>query len=109
MLYATVPALLVLAMMGVLSALTSVSAPTYIPLSDSTLWTVPFFTPGAVLGLIALQDYRDGLSHNPAVYLAALTLGPYLVFQTAVYVTAVTQGYLFRKQSVYMSWQQSPI
>lgn len=108
MLYAIVPALLVLAMpMGVLSALTSVSAPTYIPLSDSTLWTVPFFAPGAVFGLIALQDYRDGLSHNPAEYLAALTLGPYLILQTAVYVTAFIQEYLFRKQSVYVTTSRS--
>ena len=108
MLYAIVPALLVLAMpMGVLSALTSVSASTYIPLSDSTLWTVPFFAPGAVFGLIALQDYRDGLSHNPAEYLAALTLGPYLILQTAVYVTAFIQEYLFRKQSVYVTTSRS--
>ncbi len=108
LLYAVVPALLVLAFpMGILSAVTSISAPTYIPLSDSTLWTLPFFAPGAVFGLIALQDYRDGLSHNPAEYLAALTLGPYLIFQTAVYVTAFIQEYLLRKSAVYVTTSRS--
>ena len=108
MMYAVVPALLVLAMpMGILSALTEVSAPTYVPLSDSTLWTLPFFAPGAVFAFIAIQDYRDGLSHNPAEFLAALTLGPYLIFQTAVYVTAFIQEYLLRKPSVYVTTSRS--
>ena len=108
LMYAVVPAMLVLAFpMGLLSVLTEVNAPTYIPLSDSTLWTLPFFAPGAVFALIALQDYRDGLSHNPAEYLAALTLGPYLIFQTAVYVTAFIQEYLLRKPSVYVTTSRS--
>jgi len=108
LMYAVVPALLVLAFpMGVLSALTDISAPTYVPLSDSTLWTLPLLAPGLVFGLIALQDYRDGLPHNPAEYLAALTLGPYLIFQTAVYVTAFIQEYLLHKPSVYVTTSRS--
>jgi cellulose synthase/poly-beta-1,6-N-acetylglucosamine synthase-like glycosyltransferase len=106
--YAVVPALLVFAFpTGLVGALTDINMQTYIPLSDSALWTVPMFTPFVVFLMIAVQDWRDGLTHNPAEFLAALTLGPYLIFQTFVFVTAFIQEYLLRKPSVYVTTSRS--
>jgi APA family basic amino acid/polyamine antiporter len=50
---------------------------------------------------------RDGLTHHPAEFAAAFTLGPYLIFQTAVFVTAFLEEYLIRKPSVYVTTSRS--
>lgn len=102
--YAIVPALLVVAFpMGYLSEMTSVTVATFVPLPDGLLWTLPLVAPAVVAVLIFLQDRRDGLHHHSAEYVAAVTLGPYLIFQTAVFVTAFIEEYLLRKPSIYVT------
>lgn len=106
--YAVVPALLVVAFpMGYLSEMTSATMTSYIPLPDTLLWTFPFLVPAIVAYMIFLQDWRDGYRHHPAEFLAAFTLGPYLIFQTAVFVTAFLEEYLLRKPSVYVTTSRS--
>ncbi|MFB6092684.1 MAG: glycosyltransferase family 2 protein [Haloquadratum sp.] len=106
--YAIVPALLVIALpMGYLGGMTSVTVATYIPLPDSLLWTFPFVAPAIVAYLIFLQDWRDGFRHHPLEYVAAWTLGPYLIFQTAVFVTAFIEEYILRRPSIYVTTSRS--
>lgn len=106
--YAIVPALLVIVFpMGYISGMTSVTVTTYIPLPDSLLWTFPFMAPAIVAYLIFLQDWRDGFKHHPFEYIAAWTLGPYLIFQTAVFVTAFIEEYILGKPSIYVTTSRS--
>lgn len=106
--YAIVPAVLVIALpMGYLSGMTSMTVTSYFPISDSLLWTFPFVAPAIVTYLIVLQDWRDGYRHHPLEYVAAITLGPYLVFQTAVFVTAFIEEYLLEKPSIYVTTSRS--
>jgi len=106
--YGVVPALLVFAFpMGPLRELTGVSVETYLPVSDAVLWSLPMVVPAVVFAMIAVQDWRDGLSHHPAEFLGAATLGPYLIFQTLVFVVAFIQEYLLGKPSVYVTTSRS--
>jgi cellulose synthase/poly-beta-1,6-N-acetylglucosamine synthase-like glycosyltransferase len=106
--YAIVPALLVAAFpMAYLSQMTSMTVATYIPLPDGLLWTFPFVAPAIVAYMIFLQDWRDGHEHHPLEYVAAFTLGPYLIFQTAVFVTAFIEEYILRKPSIYVTTSRS--
>jgi cellulose synthase/poly-beta-1,6-N-acetylglucosamine synthase-like glycosyltransferase len=106
--YAIVPALLVIALpMGYISQMTSMTVATYIPVPDILLWTFPFVAPALVSYVVFLQDWRDGLSHHPYEYVAAFTLGPYLIFQTAVFVSAFIEEYLLRKPSIYVTTSRS--
>lgn len=102
--YAIVPALLVVAFpMGYLGRMTSMTVATFVPLPDELLWTFPFVAPAIITYLIFLQDWRDGFRHHPAEFVAALTLGPYLILQTAVFVTAFIEEYVLRKPSIYVT------
>lgn len=106
--YAIVPALLVIALpMGYISEMTSMTVTTYIPLPDALLWTFPFVAPAIVAYLIFLQDWRDGFQHHPFEYVAAWTLGPYLIFQTAVFVTAFIEEYILGRPSIYVTTSRS--
>ena len=106
--YAVVPALLVIALpIGALTWFTPTEVPTYIPYPDWILWTIPFFAPGVVSYLVFLQDWRDGLSHHPYEFIAAWTLGPYLIFQTSVFVTAFIEEYILERESVYVTTSRS--
>jgi cellulose synthase/poly-beta-1,6-N-acetylglucosamine synthase-like glycosyltransferase len=106
--YAVVPALLVIALpIGALTWFTPTEVPTYIPYPDWILWAIPFFAPGVVSYLVFLQDWRDGLSHHPYEFIAAWTLGPYLIFQTSVFVTAFLEEYILERESVYVTTSRS--
>jgi cellulose synthase/poly-beta-1,6-N-acetylglucosamine synthase-like glycosyltransferase len=106
--YAVVPALLIIAFpMAYITHMTSMTVATYIPVPDSLLWTFPFVAPAIVSHMVFLQDWRDGLSHHPYEYLAAFTLGPYFIFQTAVFVSAFIEEYLLRKPSIYVTTSRS--
>lgn len=83
--------------------MTTATVTSYIPLPDTLLWTFPFVAPALVAYLIFLQDWRDGFQHHPFEYLAAWTLGPYLIFQTAVFVTAIIEEYILRRPSIYVT------
>ena len=67
------------------------------------LWSLIGVSPLVVSALIFVQDYRDGLSHHPAEYLASITLWFYLVFQTTVFVTAFIEEFVLGKPSVYVT------
>jgi cellulose synthase/poly-beta-1,6-N-acetylglucosamine synthase-like glycosyltransferase len=106
--YAIVPALLVIALpIAAWTWLTPGTIQTYIPLPDWILWTIPFVAPGIVSYMVFLQDWRDGLSHHPYEYIAAWTLGPYLIFQTSVFVTAFIEEYILERESVYVTTSRS--
>lgn len=106
--YAIVPALLVIALpMGYLSEMTPVTVTSYIPVPDGLLWTFPFVAPAIVAYLIFIQDWRDGFQHHPYEYIAAFTLGAYLIFQTAVFVTAFIEEYLLKRPSIYVTTSRS--
>ncbi|MFB6113586.1 MAG: glycosyltransferase family 2 protein [Halodesulfurarchaeum sp.] len=106
--YALVPALLVIAFpMGYLSEMTAVTVSTFIPLPDSALWTFPLVAPAIVSYLIFAQDYRDGYPHHPYEFIAAFTLGPYLIFQTAVFVVSFIEEYVLEKPSIYVTTSRS--
>jgi succinate dehydrogenase/fumarate reductase cytochrome b subunit len=106
--YAVVPALLVIAFpMAYITHMTSMTVATYVPVSDMLLWTFPFVAPAIVSYVVFLQDWRDGLSHHPYEYIAAFTLGPYLIFQTAVFVSAFIEEYLLRKPTVWVTTSRS--
>lgn len=101
--YAIVPAFLVLALpMPFLQLDPQIDATTYVP-NAWALWNAVAFAPVVVSYMIFLQDRRDGLSHHPREYLAAFTLWFYLVFQTAVFVTAFIDEFVLGKPSVYVT------
>ncbi|MFB6136673.1 MAG: glycosyltransferase family 2 protein [Halobacteriaceae archaeon] len=74
----------------------------YIPHSR-VIWTVLGVFPALVAGVVFLEDRRDGLPHHPREYLAALTIGPYMLLTTVVYVVAFLEEFVVRRPSVYVT------
>lgn len=102
--YAIVPAFLILALpMGIIGIHTPLHLETYVPFPDTVMWDLIAIAPIPAAYAIFLQDWWYGQSHHPYEYLAAFTLWPYLVFQTAVFVTAFIDEFVLNKPSVYVT------
>jgi cellulose synthase/poly-beta-1,6-N-acetylglucosamine synthase-like glycosyltransferase len=107
--YAIIPAALVLTIpLTLFSLAPGVSTLTYIPHSQ-LIWTFLAVAPLLVTGAVFTQDYRDGRSHQPREYLAAVTLWFYLVAQTVVFVTAFIEEFILDKESVYVTTSRSEV
>jgi cellulose synthase/poly-beta-1,6-N-acetylglucosamine synthase-like glycosyltransferase len=101
--YAIVPAIIVLALpLGALRIVFGVDMETYLPY-DTLLWAGLAIVPLTVSALIFRQDLRDGFSHPPREYLAAITLWFYLIFQSVVFVAAFIDEFVLEKPSVYVT------
>lgn len=100
--YAIIPVFVVIGLPLVVLPQFGVETATYIPQARA-IWAAVGFSPVVVAGLIFLQDWRDGLAHQPREYLAAFTLWFYLVFQTAVFITAFIEEFIIEKPSVYVT------
>jgi cellulose synthase/poly-beta-1,6-N-acetylglucosamine synthase-like glycosyltransferase len=104
--YALLPVLLVLvAPLFVLDRLV-LDGGTYLPY-DTYLWTAIGLGPVVCSSLIFARDYREGYSHHPAEYLAAITLWFYFFFQSFVYVAAFLDEFVFDRESVYVTTSRS--
>jgi cellulose synthase/poly-beta-1,6-N-acetylglucosamine synthase-like glycosyltransferase len=100
--YSLIPAFLIAGMPLPLIDLLHVPATAYIPHSR-VIWTIMGIFPAVAAGSVFLQDRRDGLSHHPREYLAALTLAPYMVLTTFVYVVAFIEEFVLKRPSVYVT------
>jgi len=107
--YAILPAFIVIGLpLFLMGWVPSVETATYVPYS-AQLWTLIGISPMVVAAIVFFQDYREGLSHQPREYLAAVTLWFYLVFQTAVFVTAFIEEFVVHKPSVYVTTTRSDV
>lgn len=107
--YAIVPAFIVLSIPLSLCTLTpAIQTETYVPFEDLG-WSLMALAPLLVTGLVFAQDHRDGHTHRPREFLAALTLWFYLVAQTAVFVTAFIEEFILDKESVYVTTSRSDV
>lgn len=107
--YAIVPAALVIMVpLTLLPVVSDISTATYVPYSR-VIWTFLAAAPLLVTGLVFAQDYRDGHSHQPREYLAAVTLWFYLVAQTAVFVVAFVEEFVLDRESVYVTTSRSEV
>lgn len=105
--YAIVPVLFVLVFpMPLFNGLSGVSTASLIP-NGGAVWTFISITPVIVSYLIFIQDWLDGESHHTLEYLAAFTLWPYLVFQTAVFIAAFIDEFILDKDSIYVTTSRS--
>jgi cellulose synthase/poly-beta-1,6-N-acetylglucosamine synthase-like glycosyltransferase len=101
--YAVVPAIIVLAVpLGVLRFLFGIEMESYLPY-ETVLWGLLTVVPVTVSALIFSQDRRDGFSHQPREYVAAITLWFYLLFQSVVFVVAFIDEFVLGKPSVYVT------
>lgn len=101
--YAIVPVFFILIFpMPLLDLFANVSISTLIP-NGWMLWTFVSISPIIVSYLVFIQDWMDGESHHWTEYLAALTLWPYLVFQTVVFVAAFIDEFILDKESIYVT------
>jgi len=104
---ALVPAMLFLALpLGGLDRLPGFDTAALVP-NAWVFWTALTVTPTVVAYLVFLQDRRDGESHHPLEYLAALVLAPYLIFQTAVYLVAFIDEFVLARPAVYVTTARS--
>ncbi|WP_430505790.1 glycosyltransferase [Haloparvum sp. PAK95] len=100
--YAIIPAFVVIGLPLAILPKFGVETATYVP-GAWAVWTAIGLSPIVVTALVYLQDWRDGLSHQPREYLAAVTLWFYLVFQTIVFITAFIEEFIVEKPSVYVT------
>jgi len=100
--YAIIPAFVVIGLPLAVLPRFGIETATYVPHAWA-IWTAIGISPVVVAGIIFFQDWRDGLSHQPREYLAAVTLWFYLVFQTAVFVTAFIEEFIVEEPSVYVT------
>lgn len=84
---------------GVVSTSSSLSA--YVPHSR-VLWTILGLFPVFAAACVFYSDYRDGHTHHPYEYAAALTLGFYFIVNTVVYVVAFLEEFVFRRPRVFV-------
>ncbi|RRJ32835.1 glycosyltransferase [Halocatena pleomorpha] len=105
--YAILPVLFILVFpMPLFNGLSGVSTTTLIP-NGWAIWTFISIAPIIVSYIIFLQDWRDGESHHLSEYIAAFTLWPYLVFQSAVFVAAFIDEFILDKDSIYVTTSRS--
>jgi len=81
---------------------------TYVPHSQA-IWTLLAAAPPLARGMVFLQDFPDGHSHQRREYLAGITLWFYLVAQTVVFVTAFIQEFVLDEESVYVTTSRSEV
>jgi cellulose synthase/poly-beta-1,6-N-acetylglucosamine synthase-like glycosyltransferase len=74
----------------------------YVPYSQYIWYTLGLF-PTTVALLIFAQDHRDGRSHHPREYLAAVTVSIFMFLQIIVYAVAFVDEFVFDKPSVYVT------
>ncbi|MFB6166508.1 MAG: glycosyltransferase family 2 protein [Haloarculaceae archaeon] len=75
---------------------------TYIP-HEQFFWQLLAVSPAIAAGLVFIQDYRDGFSHDALEYLAPVTLWFYLALQSSVYVVSFLDEVVFGRPSVYVT------
>ena len=85
---------------GVLDAGVKLTA--YVPYSR-VLWTILGVFPVIAAGAMFYSDRRDGLDHHRREYLAALTIGAFLVVNSIFYVIAFIEEFILRRPSVYVT------
>jgi len=100
--YSLIPAFLVAGFPIPLIDLLSTRVTAYIPGSQMLWWSLGLF-PALTAAFVFVQDYRDGLSHHPREYLAAITLGPYMLVNTLVYVVAFIDEFVLDRDAVYVT------
>jgi cellulose synthase/poly-beta-1,6-N-acetylglucosamine synthase-like glycosyltransferase len=79
-----------------------VDTSTFLPY-ENYLWTLLAISPAIAAGMVFVQDYRDGLTHDRMEYLAPFTLWIYLALQSAVYVVSFLDEVIFGRPSVYVT------
>jgi cellulose synthase/poly-beta-1,6-N-acetylglucosamine synthase-like glycosyltransferase len=85
---------------GVLDAGVKLTA--YVPYSR-VLWTILGVFPVIAAGAMFYSDRRDGLDHHPHEYIAALTIGAFLVVNSVFYIIAFIEEFVLRRPSVYVT------
>lgn len=105
--YAVVPAFLILAFpMLLLGTGTEITTTSYIP-HDWVLWAFIALVPVTTACIVFVQDWRDGHTHHPLEYVAAVTLWAYLIAQATIYVVAFIEEFVLRKRNVFVTTSRS--
>ena len=79
----------------------SVQLTAYLPYSR-VLWSILGLFPVFAAACVFYSDRRDGLDHHRREYVAALTIGFYLIVNTAVYVAAFIEEFVLRRPHVFV-------
>ncbi|AQL43347.1 hypothetical protein BV210_11890 [Halorientalis sp. IM1011] len=69
----------------------------------NALWTLLAVAPALAAGMVFVQDYRDGYSHDPLEFAASFTLWIYLALQSVVYVVSFLDEVIFERPSIYVT------
>jgi cellulose synthase/poly-beta-1,6-N-acetylglucosamine synthase-like glycosyltransferase len=81
---------------------TAVPLTAYVPYSR-VLWTILGIFPVIAAAAMFYSDRRDGHSHHPREYVAALTIGAFLLVNSLVYIVAFIEEFVLRQDSVYVT------
>lgn len=105
--YAVVPAAFILLFpISGLDLLGQFDTTAYIP-NAWLFWALLTGAPPFIAYSVFVQDWLAGNDHHPYEYLAAFTLGPYLMLQTVVYTTAFIDEFVLDRPSVYITTARS--
>lgn len=86
--------------------LSSMETASYVP-HAGIFWTVFGAVPIIAAYLVFIQDWADDHTHHPYEYLAAFTMGPYLMLQTIVYVVAFVDEFVLDRPAIYVTTTRS--
>ena len=100
--YAVVPVFFVIAAPMFVLGWLGVDTSVYLP-APGVLWQAIGVAPVVTSWLIFARDGLVGNPHHPWEYLAAITLWPYLFFQSVVYMVAFLDEFVFDADSVYVT------
>jgi hypothetical protein len=105
--YAIAPAFIVLAIpVALLGQISGVDTRTYLPFED-LLWALVLLAPSTVVALVYASDLLEGHDHRRREYVAVVTLWPYLLVQSLVFVTAFIEEFVLDRPSVYVTTSRS--
>lgn len=79
------------------------SVPTAFIPHSRVLWTILGVFPVIAAATVFYNDHAQGRSHHPREYLAMFTLGAYLFVQTAAYVVAFFEEFVFEVPATWVT------